>query len=78
MVEGTEWAKSLTIEQKKTPEMFERAKSNLEYAIAREKHAIKYSATGIVRGYEWHRPFHEQELRALEAQYALLMKQGYV
>ena len=70
--------KELTIEEKKTPEMFERAKRNLERSIEREKYAIKYSATGFVAGYEWHRPYHENVLAVLEEKYKALLRDGYV
>ena len=70
--------RKLTIEEKKTPEMFARAKHNLEYWIASEKEAIEKTPTGFAAGWEWHKPFHEDQLAALEAKYARLLKDGYV
>lgn len=70
--------RELTVEEKKTPEMYARAKNNLEQSIAREKEAIEYSATGFVAGYEWHKPYHENVLKKLQGKYEALLRDGYV
>ena len=70
--------RTLTIEEKKTPEMFALAKRNLENRIARTKESIEKSPTGFAAGWEWHRPYHEEVLKKLEEKYARLLRDGYL
>lgn len=68
----------MTIAEKKTRRKFQAARHCLRYYMRREKQAIANSATGFVCGYEWHKPFHMDQLAKLQDQYNRLMTVGYL